>query len=1394
MGDLQSWPPLANGDAAGGHHSPRAQLQEPNPHPSMIRAENWRRAEEATREVLRSIRPTVVSEQRRKAVVDYVQQLLRTRIQSDVFPFGSVPLKTYLPDGDIDLTALGLPNTEDALANDVCSVLGEEEGNKDAEFEVKDVQLIRAEVKLVKCIVQNIVVDISFNQIGGLCTLCFLEKVLYMFLDYYSKFNWEKYCVSLDGPVSVSSLPELVVEPPESNGSCLLLNEEFIKECIEMFSVPSRAYGNNYQVFTQKHLNIVDPLKRNNNLGRSVSKGNFYRIRSAFTYGARKLGQILLLPSESIANEVNLFFKSTLDRHGSGERPDVQDAASSRPDSATIDDNGVESILSNLNIEDNNKESHLPCSTASMSNGTLSEKINNIKILDSEQENTSKKQSDRHSSSQNYNSNWLHNCFKIGSVVPVEDVSGKHLVDNAGDLVSARAYDSRSSDESLKASTSGKVHHAPHLFFHVENISEDGTIDNLNSGDNGTERVSSSRSSAPNEEMKHEIKTSSSTSCFRKPSFSVAAGSIHESSSSSWNSYLSEDSSLGDCSTNGNLSHASPKSSKLSDLIGDYRLYFSNLQHAQELQECIVSPYLVPVYRTSPSQFQSKHTWNMRNMYPHLGANGLGPAPPFSPSYYLIPPVISNEYGTKVITKTRGTGTYLPNTNSRSYRDRQPSGRGKNQMLTDHFPRYRRNGHMDTPDYGGSSEERNQWSSPRSQAPAFVVNGHEKPIPLDVPQSTRPAFVVAPHGNVSGGKLEFGSLGPVTVGVPSPGQGGNFESANPVGRASGSVIPESTVERPYKSLNHARPSSPGMIETRHRSRAGASLDVLRGYVETDPTGRYGRFDEVLGRGAMKTVYPPKELCKAFDEVNGTEVAWNQAKLCSMLRSPEALQRMYSEVHLLSSLHHEYRQRYPHVNIGAIKNWARQILRGLAYLHGHDPPVIHRDIKCDNILINGHLGQVKIGDFGLAAVLRGSQPAHTVIRTPEFMAPELYEEEYNELVDIYSFGMCVLEMLTSEYPYSECFNPAQIYKKVTSGRLPDAFYGIHDPEAKRFVGRCLEDVSKRPSAEELLLDPFLALDDHTVPADAVNGIRSQDQDGLHSIEFHDANSTVWRTDMTITGKMNPEDDTIFLRVQIADEEGHVRNIHFPFDIVCDTPIDVANEMVKELEITDREPSEIAEMIAQEITALVPGWKARSAPNYVYHVYNYEDDAEDGCNHPFYSLSSSASSQGSVFGTGHCLGMLDQQQHPHQEEWFQGDLHSDEDAMSYTQSGRYSSVNYSSRDEQESKVSFHGSHKSTKLGEDAAVADEFYKQCNILPERSRKPVGGRRLTRNRSMVDMRNQLLHRNLAEQLKKRLFKTVGAVENIGFQTPCDGSRNPSSSSPADRRKQKAIGPSVACD
>uniref|UniRef100_M8BZ18 non-specific serine/threonine protein kinase n=1 Tax=Aegilops tauschii TaxID=37682 RepID=M8BZ18_AEGTA len=382
-----------------------------------------------------------------------------------------------------------------------------------------------------------------------------------------------------------------------------------------------------------------------------------------------------------------------------------------------------------------------------------------------------------------------------------------------------------------------------------------------------------------------------------------------------------------------------------------------------------------------------------------------------------------------------------------------------------------------------------------------------------------------------------------------------------------------------------------------------------------------QFDELLGKGAMKSVY------RGFDEVRGVEVAWNQANLADVLRTPDALQRMYSEVHLLSTLRHDaiiafhaswvsvsspsprggctggtprrtfnfitelfssgtlraYRLRYPRVSLRAVRGWARQILRGLAYLHAHDPPVIHRDLKCDNVFVNGHQGTVKIGDLGLAAVLRGAQAAHSVIGTPEFMAPEMYDEDYDELVDVYSFGMCMLEMLTVEYPYAECSNPAQIYKKVTSGKLPDAFYRVDDADARRFIGR--GPGPPRPSAQELLLDRFLSTQDTTMTLSPPPLLPALPTSGDRKDNPEEAEPVAARTDMTITGKLNTDDDTIFLKVQIVDEAGHSRNIYFPFDIAGDTATEVAREMVKELDITDRDPSEIAAMIEQEITRLV-----------------------------------------------------------------------------------------------------------------------------------------------------------------------------------------------------------------
>lgn len=71
-----------------------------------------------------------------------------------------------------------------------------------------------------------------------------------------------------------------------------------------------------------------------------------------------------------------------------------------------------------------------------------------------------------------------------------------------------------------------------------------------------------------------------------------------------------------------------------------------------------------------------------------------------------------------------------------------------------------------------------------------------------------------------------------------------------------------------------------------------------------------------------------------------------------------------------------------------------------------------------------------------------------IGTPEFMAPEMYEEDYDEAVDIWAFGLCVLEMYTQEYPYRECRSPAAIYKRVSL--VSFVRYNYHFPSSEGFI--------------------------------------------------------------------------------------------------------------------------------------------------------------------------------------------------------------------------------------------------------------------------------------------------------------------------------------------------------
>mmetsp|Transcript_13101 Transcript_13101/g.52243 ORF Transcript_13101/g.52243 Transcript_13101/m.52243 type:complete len:1086 (+) Transcript_13101:260-3517(+) len=286
-------------------------------------------------------------------------------------------------------------------------------------------------------------------------------------------------------------------------------------------------------------------------------------------------------------------------------------------------------------------------------------------------------------------------------------------------------------------------------------------------------------------------------------------------------------------------------------------------------------------------------------------------------------------------------------------------------------------------------------------------------------------------------------------------------------------------------------------------------------VETADDGRFVRFGDKLGSGAFKTVY------RGFDTERGIEVAWNQVlyerynldlsrvmneiEVFKSIRNPhiiefysawqdtDAKQVVFITELMPSGTLKQFTSKTPNVKLKVLKNWCKQILMGLDYLHSLSPPIIHRDIKCDNIFINGlSEGEVKIGDFGLATFSSREQ-GMSLAGTPEFMAPEFYSDQYSTAVDIWAFGMLVIEMVTHEFPYSECKGIHQICGKVTKGIMPSQLDRITHPALVDFITCCLiVEGESRPTAAALLTHPFfeeesdgdLAIGDLLAPAEPV----------------------------------------------------------------------------------------------------------------------------------------------------------------------------------------------------------------------------------------------------------------------------------------------------------------------
>mmetsp|Transcript_6425 Transcript_6425/g.12701 ORF Transcript_6425/g.12701 Transcript_6425/m.12701 type:complete len:355 (-) Transcript_6425:52-1116(-) len=195
------------------------------------------------------------------------------------------------------------------------------------------------------------------------------------------------------------------------------------------------------------------------------------------------------------------------------------------------------------------------------------------------------------------------------------------------------------------------------------------------------------------------------------------------------------------------------------------------------------------------------------------------------------------------------------------------------------------------------------------------------------------------------------------------------------------------------------------------------------------------------------------------------------------RDSEAVQRAHKEITKVSTKKGTVLSMLVDKGVGLKTSWALEVAKGCAFLHGKNPPIIHRDLKCANVLVGDDL-KGKINDFGESRHVGGEEEkTMTQVGTPHFMAPEVFSTEledkyYGKEVDVYSYGMLLIEIFYDGRimkAFKKGWGQMVIMSRIMKGWRPDLkLVREEDEELADIMGKCWKaNPEERPTFKELI---------------------------------------------------------------------------------------------------------------------------------------------------------------------------------------------------------------------------------------------------------------------------------------------------------------------------------------